>query len=205
MSKTHFHTSSSSTSSLIDHVLHPDILHWQLKKKIIKKILLCRHRPNLRPENLCGAVCQSSLEFIAVPASLSLPLYSLIPIPTHSLSYNSPCGSNSPLFSARSSPLLLTPLHITPPLFITVSCPLYFFFFSSVATYHQQLITSRLIFCPPPLIRFCSSQKRWRWNETETGVSLKMQMLFRGEEKRAVAVTGPFRWGRGELVEMLWK
>lgn len=47
---------------------------------------------------------------------------------SHSFSYYSSCGLNSPLFSARSSPLL-TPLHITPPLFITVLRPLRFFSF----------------------------------------------------------------------------
>lgn len=41
MSETHFNSPSSFTSSLIDHILHPDILHSQQKRKKKLQLITC--------------------------------------------------------------------------------------------------------------------------------------------------------------------
>lgn len=130
-------------------------------------------RLNFHSENRCGAICQSSLEFIAVPAPPPLPLTSLVPNLIRLILYYSSGGSDSPSFFrpfiTKTSFPLPRILHLHRSLTSSVS----FLFFLFFATSHRQLIASRCIFCPPPHIRFCSSQKRWKWNKTKTGMRSK--------------------------------
>lgn len=138
--------------------------------------------PNDHCENLFAAMSQSSLEFIAVPPS---QLSNSKTHRSHCFPYYCSFGSNSPLFSACSSPLR-TPLHVTPPLFITVSCPLYFFFIR-----HLPPTTHRftLNFLPTAAHSVLLVTKRKEMERNRNWCTLKMQSLLREGEKRAVAVS----------------